>query len=104
MTSFCLLLVLAMCLACQVARCQVSRVRDREMSPLALATSLTRDRDTARDLGGRELSLATSMARHRDIGWEDREDTPYEVGVFCIRSRTRRGIYGQIYIGPCIPS
>ena len=55
-----------MSLACQVARCQVSRARDREMSPLALATttSLARHRDTARDL-------------------EDGDDTPYEVGVFC---------------------
>ena len=67
-----------MSLACQVARCQVSRAR--EISPLALATSLARDRDMGRDLEGRKLTLA----RHRDTGraWEDLEDTPYEVGAF----------------------
>ena len=71
------MLALALALACQVSLA-IYKARVRQESPLALATSLARDRDMARDWEGRELALATSREQLALEG-RGRGDTPYEV-------------------------
>ena len=71
-------MALALSLALSLA-CQTSLATYMERSPLALATSLARDRDMTRDWEGRELVLATTREELALEG-QGREDTPNEVG------------------------
>ena len=71
-------MALALSLALSLA-CQTSLATYMERSPLALATSLARDRDMARGREGRELVLATTREELALEG-QGREDTPNEVG------------------------
>ena len=82
MTSISIALALALAFQVSVAigyRATGYRARVREGSPIALAASLARDRDMARDLEGMKLAPATSR---EELALEG-QDTPYEVGQFC---------------------